>query len=272
MKQKIIFIVIDGLNARVAEQTLGFLFAMQESGQARYCRVQSALPAMSRPLYETLLTGRPPVDSGIVDNSVVRLSNGDNIFALARAHQLTTAAAAYHWVSELYQHCPYDYFTHRFQFDSPRPIQHAIFYHLDNYPDMSVVQDADFLRQRYQPHFLFIHTMNVDDAGHKHGVDSKAYSRAARTIDRILAQRLPLWLTDGYQIIVTADHGMAWDNAHNGTSDDERLVPFFTLGDAFATQALPDFAQTQICALLCQGLGITHPLNNAPDNIWKTHA
>jgi predicted AlkP superfamily pyrophosphatase or phosphodiesterase len=57
---------------------------------------------LSRPLYECILTGVPPIDSGIVHNNVARLSSQRSIYHYARDAGLKTAAAAYHWVSELY--------------------------------------------------------------------------------------------------------------------------------------------------------------------------
>jgi hypothetical protein len=49
----------------------------------------------------------PPIDSGIVHNNVSRLSNQRSIFHYARDAGLKTAAAAYHWVSELYNRSPF---------------------------------------------------------------------------------------------------------------------------------------------------------------------
>lgn len=65
-----------------------------------------ALPSLSRPLYECILTGATPVESGITHNGVSRLSRQESIFHLARAGGKRTAAAAYHWVSELYNQSP----------------------------------------------------------------------------------------------------------------------------------------------------------------------
>ncbi len=122
------------------------------------------LPAMSRPLYETLLTGRKPVDHGVVSNGVVRRSLGDNLFARVRAQGGVTAAAAYHWVSELYVSCPFDRYRDRILVDGTGDITHGVFYWDDAYPDGHLFADAEWLIRSKSPDFLLLHPMNVDDA------------------------------------------------------------------------------------------------------------
>ena len=47
----------------------------------------------------------------------VRLSNQTSLFHLAKSSGKTTAAAAYYWVSELYNHAPFHHFEDRIQLD-----------------------------------------------------------------------------------------------------------------------------------------------------------
>lgn len=265
-----ILAVLDGLSAAVAEDTFGYLFALVEAKQASYQRIHCALPSMSRPLYETILTGRTPAESGIVHNRVVRKSQFESVFSLARAADLSTAAAAYHWFSELYNHAPFNYFTDRYQFDVPKEkgaIENGIFYHIDHYPDETLLEDAEFLRLNKQPDFLLFHSMNVDDTGHHFGGDSNQYRLASRNIDGLLSLYIPRWLAGGYRIIVTADHGMHADQAHSGRNPMEREIPFFALGEGTKTTS-PPIQQTQISATICAQLGLTHPLHNSV-SLWE---
>ena len=78
------------------------------AGRAALYKLECELPSLSRPLYECILTGVPPIQSGIVHNQVARLSNQRSIFHYATDAGLSTAAAAYHWVSELYNRTPFD--------------------------------------------------------------------------------------------------------------------------------------------------------------------
>ena len=64
--------------------------------------MRGELPSMSRPMYETSLTGLPSSVHGITHNQVVRPSAFPNVFSLCRQQGLVTAAAAYQWMSELY--------------------------------------------------------------------------------------------------------------------------------------------------------------------------
>ena len=107
MKHNVILVVLDGLNYEVARQAMGHLQAYVGAGRAALYKLTCELPALSRPLYECILTGVPPIESGIVHNNVSRLSNQRSVFHYAREGGLSTAAAAYHWVSELYNRSPF---------------------------------------------------------------------------------------------------------------------------------------------------------------------
>ncbi len=257
MPHKVVLIVLDGLEYSVGEQCMGFLQAMREKGRATLYSMQSELPSMSRPLYEAILTGVTPVDSGIVNNDINRLSNQQSIFHLARGADLTTAAAAYHWVSELYNRSPYSAKRDRITLDPKLPIQYGSFYHLDHYPDDHLFADAQWLLNTYDPDFLLIHPMNIDDAGHKAGWDSAKYRNTARHADIVLSEYLPQWLEQGYQVIVTADHGMNNDHSHGGILTEERMVPYYVLGDAFSHDSKAAPQQLEICGTVCELLGLT---------------
>ncbi|APU29363.1 nucleotide pyrophosphatase [Ectopseudomonas alcaliphila JAB1] len=258
MKHNVILVVLDGLSYQVAQHALGHLLAYCQAGRAALYKLDCALPALSRPLYECILTGVAPIDSGIVHNDVVRLSNQRSIFHYARDAGLTTAAAAYHWVSELYNRAPFQAARDRHTSDESLPIQHGHFYYADHYPDSHLLADADSLRQRHAPNLLLVHPMNIDDAGHQHGLDSPQYRNAARRADVLLAEYIQTWLDAGYQILVTADHGMNADRSHNGLLPEEREVPLIVLGSAFSLDPAARPQQTELCGTICQLLGAAH--------------
>ena len=255
---KAILVILDGLNYQVAEHSLGHLQAYCMAGRGALYRLECELPSLSRPLYECILTGVPPIVSGIVHNDVVRLSTERSIFHYARDAGLSTAAAAYHWVSELYNRAPFHAARDRHSETPELPIQHGHFYFEDHYPDSHLFADAESLRLRHDPDFLLIHPMNIDDAGHKHGLDSSQYRNAARRADILLAEYLKRWLEAGYQVLVTADHGMNNDRSHNGLLPEEREVPLFVLGSAFSLDAAARPKQTELCGTLCELLGVPH--------------
>lgn len=258
MGRKVILVVLDGLSYSVAAHAMGHLHAWCEAGRGTFYSLSCELPALSRPLYETILTGVRPIDSGIVHNGVVRLSHLKSVFHLAREAGLTTAAAAYHWVSELYNRAPFEAARDRFTDDESLPIQHGLFYWQDHYPDSHLFADADVLRERYAADFLLVHPMNIDDAGHTYGGDTSQYRNAARMADIALAEYLQRWYDAGYQILVTADHGMNADRSHNGLLSEERDVPLFVFGDAFSLSTAAQPRQTELCGTICQILGAPH--------------
>jgi predicted AlkP superfamily pyrophosphatase or phosphodiesterase len=258
MASRVILVILDGLNYSVAQHTLGHLQAYRNAGRAALYKLECALPALSRPLYECILTGVAPIDSGVVHNQVERLSNQRSVFHLARSAGLTTAAAAYHWISALYNRSPFVAARDRHTHAVDLPIQYGHFYYADHYPDSHLFADAESLRLRYQPDFLLVHAMNIDDAGHRHGLHSSQYRNAARNADTLLADYLQGWLTSGYQVLVTADHGMNEDHSHNGLLAEEREVPLFVLGDAFSLNDAAQPQQTELCGTICQLLGLPH--------------
>ena len=54
---KSILVVLDGLNYQVARDAMGYLQAQCAAGRGRLYPLECALPSLSRPLYECILTG-----------------------------------------------------------------------------------------------------------------------------------------------------------------------------------------------------------------------
>lgn len=255
---KVIYVILDGLNAETAFRTMGFMEHLVEIGISKKYMVKAELPTVSRPLYEVLLTGVPVYEHETFSNVIQRPSKEESLFTLAREKGLVTAAAAYHWVSELYNKSPF-LPADRFQLDVERPIQHGIFYYEDMYPDSHLFTDAEFLRVSYQPDLLIIHSMNIDYAGHVAGGDSNEYSMAAIKADMILSHCVKTWIRDGYAVVVTADHGMTSAKMHNGTTDQERIVPLYIAGINTKVNFAPGektVPQLALAPLICDILAI----------------
>ncbi|RKP50030.1 alkaline phosphatase family protein [Cohnella endophytica] len=255
--RKLIVVVLDGLRYDAARSYLGFMEHLVEQEEVTCYSVKSELPSLSRPLYEVLLTGTPAFVNGITANHVARLSHQQSVFHLAAEAGLKTAAAAYHWVSELYNSAPFNPVRDRHQHDESKPIQHGLFYFEDHYPDSHLFADAEFLRLTYDPHFLYIHSMNIDDAGHKFGGESKEYEGSVRMADAMLATLLPTWIAEGYDVIVTSDHGMSASGQHGGTAMEERMVPLYLTGELLVPSRKGEpIAQLQMASIMCRYLGI----------------
>lgn len=226
---KVILILSDGLRYDTAVEGMGTLGHLVETKQASLYKVIGELPSMSRPVYETIHTGLQSSEHGILGNAIVRVSNSPNVFQLARDAGKVTAAAAYSWFSELYNHSPYDCIDDKEVDDESLPIQHGRFYTEDDYPDLEVFRTAAQLVRRFLPDYLLIHPMGMDYHGETFGSDSSQYRNHAIQQDAWLAPFLMEWKRLGYHLLVTSDHGMNRDGAHGGATSEMREVPFFMI-------------------------------------------
>jgi len=226
---KVILILSDALRYDVAKANMGFLGHLVETKQASLYKIIGELPSMSRPMYEAIHTGLPSSAHGIVANLVVRLSNKPNVFQAVKDAGKITAAAAYSWVSELYNRAPYDPIDDKEVDDESLSIQHGRFYTEDEYPDVELFFTAAHLVRKYSPDYLLIHPMGMDYHGETFGADTKEYRNHATYQDKKLAPLIMEWRELGYTILVTGDHGINADGNHGGTTPDQRDVPLFVI-------------------------------------------
>ena len=253
---KVILVVCDGLRDDTAADQMGYMEHLVERKEATRYMVRGELPTFSRPMYESLHTGLPTVQHGVSHNGAVRLSNCPNIFRSAHEHSMVTAAVAYSWFSELYNKVPYDRALDREVDDPELMIQHGRFYTEDDYPDAEVFATAEMLVRRFAPDYLLVHPMGMDHTGETYGSNSSQYRNKAISIDVMLAQVIPSWRKLGYNILVTADHGITEDYSHGGTQAGVRQVPLYTIlsgvsgaGNTQKTVSLLSIAPT-VCRLL----------------------
>ncbi|WP_314059367.1 alkaline phosphatase family protein [uncultured Vagococcus sp.] len=254
LKNKVIMVILDGCRYDTAVGQMGFLNSLVTHQKAQLTKVIAEMPSNSRPLYEVLMTGTPMHQNQIYTNLAVQRSKELSIFDLVKKAGGTTAVAGYYWLSELYNQAPYNIMTDRIQHDREKLIQHGIFYSEDHYPDSHVFADANALVNDHQPDFMVVHSMNIDDVGHKYTANSKEYMTAVNYADIILGYFIPVWQKLGYQIIVTADHGMDQFGLHGGSLNDHREVPLFYLGDFLTVER--ELSQLAVMPLVCQLLGM----------------
>jgi predicted AlkP superfamily pyrophosphatase or phosphodiesterase len=226
---RLAFVLVDGLRDDTARRCMGYLLALQEAGRARWSTLRCELPSLSRPLYATVISGRRPVDHGILSNDNVGVRLDDTLFDDVHARGGTSAVAAYDWFHELLAGERFAPARHRTAACASRGVVAGSWYFEDEYPDSHLLADAEDLRRRHAPDLLFVHPMGLDNAGHVHGGESSAYDLAARKLDMQLALLLPQWLADGYDVVLTSDHGMSADRMHGGGATEERAVPFVWL-------------------------------------------
>lgn len=98
--------------------------------------------------------------------------------------------------------------------------------------------------------------MNIDDAGHKYTADSKEYQWAVNKADIILGASIPDWLELGYQVVVTADHGMDEFGLHGGSLAQHREVPFYLFSSKQEEIKVSELKQLEAAPLFCYLLGL----------------
>jgi predicted AlkP superfamily pyrophosphatase or phosphodiesterase len=258
---KVILVVSDALRDDVAAAQMGYLEHLVEVKRATRYTVIAEMPTMSRPLYETIHTGVPVTEHGVITNQVVCRSRMPNVFQSAVDAGKTTAAIAYSWYSELYNSVPYDPVDHREVDDPSLLIQHGRFYTEDEYPDIELFRTAAMVIRRFAPDYVLIHPMGMDDLGHKFGADSRQYRNNAVFQDVILGNLIPECLAGGYTVLVTGDHGMDNDHMHGGSTPEVRNVPLYIIpsngkgtGDTEKT-----VSQLRIAPTVCRLLGVPIP-------------
>lgn len=226
---KVILILSDALRYDAAVAGMGYLGHLVEYRFASLYKVIGELPSMSRPMYETIHTGLPVYEHGVVSNIIVRRSTKPNIFESAVRLGKTTAAAAYYWFSELYNRAPYNHIDDREVDDASLLIQHGRFYFKDEYPDFELFAVAGMLVRKFSPDYMLLHPMGMDYAGETYGADSSEYRNQAILQDAGLAALILEWMHLGYNILVTGDHGINADKMHGGTTPDVREVPLYLI-------------------------------------------
>jgi predicted AlkP superfamily pyrophosphatase or phosphodiesterase len=258
---KVILVLSDALRYDTAVSGMGYLGHLVEAKLGNLYKVICEMPTMSKPMYETIQTGSPVNVHGVVSNLVVRCSLQPNLFSLAHEAGKTTAAAAYFWFSELYNRAPYNWIEDCEVDDLSLPIQHGRFYTQDEHPDIELFATAGMLVRRFNPDYLLIHPMGMDDAGHKYGANSAEYRNHAIRQDMWLAKYLTEWMETGYNILVTGDHGMNADGNHGGTTPEVREVPLYLISPGYASKGDTHevISQLQIAPTICKLLEIDIP-------------
>lgn len=235
----VILVLLDGLRLSAAMRCMSCLRALVKNGNALFTPLKTCLPPISRPAYATILTGKTPLEHGILHNDDARVLKMPTIFSTASAKGHVTCAAAYGWFYELCNCSPFDLKKDRFCDCPSSPVNYGLFYGNDNYPDAELFCDAGMLIRRHSPRLALVHSMGIDFAGHKFGGESGAYAEAVRLADAQLAWHLPMWLQWGYEIIIASDHGMDAAGCHYDNTDACLDVPFWLVGNHWNKNDLP---------------------------------
>ena len=267
LNTKLLLIVLDGLPWRNWRKFMGNLEGWVQSGDARIWRMRSVLPSTSASCYASIHTGVPPQVHGVLSNEIrFRVSQPDIFSEVSKAGGKTGAVTHSYW-SEFFNRYPFD-MVRDMEYDEPgSPITHGRFHTMTGYNliNQMTPSDADLfatltmLTERHGIDYGILHTCTLDSMGHRFGHDCGEMDHALFAMDAMLAAFLPRWLANGYEVMVTADHGQT-DRGHHGGHDDEMqdfALYYFGKGKGPKPDALLD--QLQLAPTILDRLGVPVP-------------
>ncbi len=264
---KLLLIILDGVPYRNWRRLMGNLEGWVQSGEARVWRMRSVLPSTSACCYASIHTGVLPQQHGILSNEQrFRVEFPDLFSEISKAGGKTGAVTHSYW-SEFFNRFPFDT-VHDLEYDEPNgPITHGRFHTMTGYNGRNQMTPSDvdlfgtltMLAERFGIDYGILHTCTLDSMGHRFGHDCGEMDHAVYAMDGMLAAALPRWLKNGYEVIVTADHGQT-DRGHHGGREDEQqdfALYYFGAGKGPKEDVLLD--QLQLAPTILKRLGVPVP-------------
>lgn len=207
---------------------------------------QTILPSTTLPAHASMVTGLDPDGHGVRFNVWVP---GSGYLSVPTVFSLVTAqggkAAAFVTKSKLL-------FLIR-----PGTAAYAEYLPFPAYGQLAAAREAVGYLAREQPHLLFIHLADLDDAGHSSGWMSPAYLAAARQVPETIAVIVDaltrMMALDRSLVIVTADHG-GHGRIHGTADPQDTTIPWLAFGAVHpgpivARVVIYDTAATALAAL-----------------------
>ncbi len=215
----LLLISIDGFRADYLQRGLSPTLQRLADDGVRATAMQPSFPSLTFPNHYTLVTGRYPDNSGIVDNAMVDPKLGDfrlDLRAAVRDGRWWDEAEPIWVTADRYGLHTATMFwpgsearIHGYRPDHWRPYPKHPSY------DARVDQILSWLDlpPAQRPDFLSLYFEGVDTAGHYYGPDSPEVDQAIRQVDAALARLVAGLKQRGLyrrmNMIVLADHGMA---------------------------------------------------------------
>ncbi|MEC7964454.1 MAG: alkaline phosphatase family protein [Pseudomonadota bacterium] len=264
---KTCLIIIDGLRDDTARKCCNWLMMSVAKGDARLWTMQACLPTISAPLYETIHTGLAPADHGLMDNEGLRPCPHPNVFSALQSAGKTSGVVGHSYFHSLFAGSAFDPFDHVEVDDPHSPITHGRYYSMDGYDADNAVQPAEVdlcgqlwgIARRHAPDYLLLHSSSCDTLGHTHTGLGAAYERQAGKVDKALAQLIPRLREAGYQVLITADHGMDEHGDHGGDAPSLVNVPFFAFDTAITAPEGQVLDQRALAPTILSLLGVAAP-------------
>jgi predicted AlkP superfamily pyrophosphatase or phosphodiesterase len=264
---KVVLVIMDGVGFGAGISQCGYLEGAVEQQRARRWKMLSCLPTISAPLYETIHTGVSPIDHGITGNEAIRQSTQPNVFSTLKKAGRRSAAVAHSFFHTLYGEDAFDPFRHSEIEDADAAISHARYYSMEGSSsanacvpsEIDLCAQAVSLVENRAPDYLLLHSSSADTLGHFFGGASAEYHKQVWRIDNALSRAIPRFLGAGYEILVTADHGMNSEGHHGGTEPSVRETAFYYFGNADGPAEDETLDQRAIAPSILSRIGVAIP-------------
>ena len=268
MKMKLLLIIIDGVPLKNWRTLFGNLEGWVAGGDAQVFKMRACIPSMSGPCYASIHTGVTPQQHGILSNELRFRIDMPDIFSQVAAVGGKTGAVTHSYWSEFFNRYPFDPVRDLEYDEDAGPIHHGRFHTMTAYghdnqmtpSDMDLFATLTMLTQRFGIDYGILHTCTLDSMGHRFGHDNTHMDKACALMDAQLAAFLPRWLKNGYEVIVTADHGQTDRGHHGGTEEQMRDFALYYFGSGKVVgdaDALLD--QTQLAPTVLTLMGVDVP-------------
>ncbi len=260
MAGHVYLLLVDGLRADTLDK-MPYTKGLADAGSSGIFTVPG--PTFSRPAYARIITGACSSINGISSNNQEKKLFAPTLFDLAYGEGLTSGASAYKWYYDLLFGPPY----HTGEGDENRlirndtlPLQYGYFYDDfgGEYDDVEIFDYGMQTLVEDNPNFLLVHTMDVDEMGHRHGGVSEAYLEAALINDRCIEEFMEsIPDPEDSVVIITGDHGHTDTGGHGGLEKEaaEIKVAFYGKGVAAGGQ-LEGYTQLDLAPTIAAILGL----------------
>ncbi|MCK0141225.1 alkaline phosphatase family protein [Aliiroseovarius sp. F20344] len=264
MDTKLLLLIIDGVPHRNWRRLFGNLEGWVQSGDAMLLKMRAVLPSTSASCYASIHTGVTPQEHGCTGNHDVSRLRHDDIFSQVRKAGGVTGAVTHSFWSEFFNRAPFDV-VRDLEYDEPESssINHGRFHTMTGYGLINQCTPADvdlfgtltMLCERKGIDYGILHTCTLDSMGHRFGHNCAEMDEACFKMDEQLAPFIKRWRDQGYDVIVTADHGQTDRGHHGGHEDLQQDVALYYFGDARIVDDSDILCQTQLAPTVLSLLG-----------------
>ena len=266
--RKLLLLIIDGVPLRNWERLFGNLEGWVATGEARRWRMSSVLPSTSASCYASIHTGLTPQIHGVTGNDRIFRIDKPDVFSALRKIGAVTGAVTHSFWSEFFNRAPFNPIND-IEYDEPQStsINHGRFHTMTGYGQVNQMTPADadlfatlaMLVERFQIDYGILHSCTLDSMGHRFGHECHEMDQACFMLDAQLAPYISRWRAQGYDIMVTADHGQDARGHHGGKSELQQDYALYYFGDAEFCGDAAGLSQLQMAPTILSLMGAPLP-------------